>query len=209
MTFKIDGLSYPDVGEDMLKHKTLGPILRSVMRVDMCQENYLFLDAVAKREKLSSLYNGFISTNAKYCINLGANTRKSMVDAGEMGNFYDKKIWKKGIASAVGEINSLMESNITLDKLMANKAFRAHHNARIWYNRKNFYKQWKKTKEMKKVEKFLGATKDNMKMDDLYDAYAALKYNPKASNKSLKTVASAVGKAPREVKSAFGKVFNF
>jgi len=193
----------------MLKHKTLGPILRSVIRVDMCQENYLFLDAVAKREKLSSLYNAFISTNGRHSINISDSIRRPMVDAGEMGNFYDKKIWKKGIASAVTEINILLRNNITIDKLRANKAFRAHHNARIWYNRKNFYKQWKKTKEMKKVEKFLGATKDNMKMEDLYDAYAALKYNPKASNKTLKTVANAIGKAPREVKSAFGKVFSF
>ena len=96
MTFKIGGLSYPDVGTNMLKDKTLGPILRSVMRVNMQQENYMFLDAVAKGESYSNLYNGFIDgKKAKRMINIGSATRRPMDQAGAMGNFYDKKLWKK------------------------------------------------------------------------------------------------------------------
>lgn len=209
MTFKIGGLSYPDVGTNMLKDKTLGPILRSVMRVNMQQENYMFLDAVAKGESYSNLYNGFIDgKKAKRMINIGSATRRPMDQAGAMGNFYDKKLWKKGIEQAVADIETLVQNNITEKELMANKAFRAHHHGRIWYNRKNFYKQWKKQKEMKKVEKFLGATDKVMKTKDLYDAYAALKYNPKASKKPLQAVATAIGKTPAEVKSAFNKLCN-
>ena len=210
MAFKVDGLSYPDVGSEMLKNKKLGPILRAVLRSNMQQENYLFLDAVAKREGYSNLYKGFIDgAKAKNMINISNKVRSPMDEAGRMGNFYDKKIWKKGIDSAVGEINNLVSSNVGEKELMQNKAFRAHHYGRMWYNRANFYKKWKKTKEMKKVEKFLGVTGDTMTQNALAEAYAALKYNPKASKKALDAVATASGNKPRDVKSQITKVFKF
>jgi len=132
MTFKIDGLSYPDVGSEMLKHKKLGPILRAVMRANMQQDSYLFLDAVAKRENYSNLYKGFIDgAKAKNMINISNKVRSPMDEAGRMGNFYDKKLWKKGIEAALSEINDLVGGNIGEKELMLNKAFRAHHYGRM------------------------------------------------------------------------------
>ncbi len=206
MTFKIDGLTYPNVGSDMLAHKTLGPILRSVMRAHSHQENYMFLDAVAKGEKPSNLFKGFIDQKkAKYMINLSSSVRKPMQDAGDMGNFYDKKLWKTGIKAAAAEINGLVDSNVSPKVLMENTAFRAHHHARMWKNRANLYKKWKKMQEMKKVFKFLGDTQDAEFYSQVSEAYAALKYKPKASKRPLDKIASAAGKPVREVRGAFKK----
>lgn len=207
MTFKIDGLTYPDIGDDMLRHKTYGPILRSVMRADMQQENYLFLDAVAKGEKYSALFHGFIDAKkAKNMINIASAVRDPMQTAGDMGNFYDKKIWKKGITAARSEINRLVNANITSEILLANTAFRAHHNARMWKNRVNVFKSSKTKSEMKKVKKFLGDTQEPIPMEALNEAYAALKYKPKEVKKAIQGVAKASGKNPREVRSVFKKV---
>lgn len=209
MTFKIDGLTYPDVGSDMLAHKTLGPILRSVMKAHAHKENYLFLDAVAKGEKPSNLFKGFIDQKkAKYGINISGSLRQPMQDAGDMGNFYDKKLWKDGIKAAVAEVNRLVALNITEQKLLENKAFRAHHQARMWKNRANLYKKWRKMQEMKKVRKFLGDTNDAEFHSQIAEAYAALKYKPKASKQPLAKIASAAGKPVREVRSAFRKFCN-
>lgn len=206
MTIKIDGLSYPKVGREWLKHKTLGPILRAVLRAQMRQDSSLFLDAVLKGENYSNLYKGFIDgTKAKYMVNISSAVRAPMDQAGKMGNFYDKKIWKKGIAAAVSEIENLMQANVAEKELKANKAFRAHHYGRMWYNRANFYKKWQKGKEMTKIKKFLGDTDGMVPLGQLNELYAALKYNPKASKKSLDAVATASGKTPREVKSIFAK----
>lgn len=209
MTIKIEGLTYPEIGTAWLKHKTLGPILRSVLRAQLQQENYMFLDAVAKRQSYKDLFHGFISTKAKYSINISGASRKKMEAAGNMGNFYDKKLWKDAIDGAVSDIDGLLQSNITDKILLGNKAFRAHHFGRMWYNRANFYKKWKKTKEMKKVEKFLGVAGDSMPLTAVTEAYAALKYKPKASKKAIEAVATASGKKPNEVKSIFKKVFKF
>lgn len=208
MALEIDGLKYPDPGADMLKHKKLGPILRSVMRTQMSQENYLFLDAVAKGESYSSLYKGFIdSAKAKHMINIPSSIRAPMEEAGKMGNFYDKKLWKDGIKSAVGSINSFVNINFTETQLMANKAFRTYHYNRMWYNRANLYKKWKLDQRMKKVKKFLGETQDPIPMEALNEAYAALKFNPKKSKEAIAKVATASGKSPRDVQSTFKKIF--
>ncbi len=209
MTFKIEGHTYPNVGTPMLKHKKLGPILRAIMRSKMQQENYLFLDAVPKFGKhYSKMYWMFIDEEkAKHPINIGGPIRNPMRDAAAIGNFYDKKLWKKGIEDAVGEIEALVQANYTPTVLMENKAFRAYHNSKMWYNRASLYRKWKTSKEMKKVRKFLDVSEDIVSMEQLGEAYAALQYNPKESKGALATIANATGKKARDVKSAFAKAF--
>ncbi len=202
----IDGLTYPSMGLGWVKHKQLGPILQAITKKKLNEENYLFLAAMIKKAKYNTVYHGFISAKAKHMINISSKVRDPMVQAAELGNFYDKKLWKDGLDAAQAEIVRVLQGNISEKDLKDVKAFRVYHHGKQWQNRLSLYRKWKTSKEVKKVQKFLQDT-DGKMLNDVLEAYAAIKYNPKQAKKSIDRVAQASGKKSKDVKSFFSRVF--
>lgn len=206
--WKYDGLTYPDIGAEMLKHKRLGPILRAHMKGALMYENYLFLDALAAGVEINPLYRNFIATDARYRINVSGDIINPMIDAAKMGDF-SSPIWDKSLRAAKFSVNYLIEVNVPPVALLKNTAFMAYHKSRKWKNKGSLIKKYKLSQETKKVAKILDMelTEDNYQT--IAKAAVALQYEPKSDLKEITAIAnsSKKKKSASSVKSAIMKAF--
>ncbi|WP_299611500.1 hypothetical protein [uncultured Tateyamaria sp.] len=206
--WKYDGLTYPDVGVEMLKHKKLGPILRAHMKAQLMAENYLFIDAMGANMKTKTIYDRFIDSSSAEAVNISHTMREPMIRAAEIGDF-SSPIWVKSLKPVYREVNKLIATNIFPSTLVKNKAFRAYHNSRKWKNKANLINKYKLRKETKKVAKILDMelTADNFEI--IAEAAAALEYEPKSALKPITLIANSSKKkqSANSVKAAIRKSF--
>ena len=188
--WKYDGQTYPDTGEDMLKHKVLGKILRAELKAKRFEENYLFLDALRAGTKLSVIYATFLASGSSQEINISAATMNPMRDAAKMGDF-SSPIWIKQLKKARSEISQLINVNFTPNDMMKSKAFTAYHKSLKWQNKASLIKKYKLSKEAKKVAEFLNLDTSDKTMEAIAEAAAALHYQPTGAQKPITYLTTA------------------
>ena len=206
--WKYDGLTYPDIGEEMLKHKTLGKILRAELKASMFEENYLFLDALRNGTRLHDIYDTYLASGSPQEINISSATMGPMRAAAEMGDF-SSPIWIKKLKTARSEINLLIKANLEPRDLTKNTAFKAYHKSRKWQNKGSLIKKYQLSKEVKKVAEFLNLDTSDKTYEAIAEAAAALHYEPKGAQKPITILVNASDKKlnSNSIKNAILKSF--
>lgn len=206
--WKYDGLTYPEVGMDMLKHKTLGNILRMELKLRQASENYLFLDALGKVET-KKLYGLFIDPDAKTSVNISGAMRKPMVLAAELGDF-SSPIWTKSLKIVKAEVLRMLSGNVSNEELLKNRNFMAYHKSRKWQNKGSLIRQYKLSKETKITAHMLKLDLTDATYEAIGEAALALQYEPKAALKPITILVKSSKKKHNaaSIKSAIQKNFS-
>ena len=195
-----DGLKYPNIGPEMLKHKTLGPILRAELKLKGMDELYLFLDAIVARKPVKAIYTEFIDDTGRHPLNISFSMRDQMKPAADMGDF-SSPAWANYLKDVLKEVMKLLKGNYTTSELLKNKAFMAYHKSRKWQNKGSLIRLYKKRKETKKVADFLKIDDKDLTFDLICEAAAALQYEPKSALKPIKDIAKKTKKKPSEIEA--------
>ena len=70
---KIDGITYPEGVQAMLKDRVIGPMFRSYLDRKLCGEIYVYIDETSKKRDPRSQYKKFFAPGAKHGINISGS----------------------------------------------------------------------------------------------------------------------------------------
>ena len=191
---KIDNITYPEGGIDILNDSTLGKMFRNFLKKKMADENYLFLEA-SKKINPKKHYPIFFDDDGKYSINVGASIKLKAKELAEAKN-WKPAAWKDDVyGQARTRVSLLLQQNFQLEFYKKWPEFRAHH-ARL----------------LRKKIKIPSKLKQELAMEDeslLADTVVLFMSDKQAGKKAAKALASKkkTPRTPAQVAKAIGKFF--
>lgn len=191
---KIDNITYPDGGLDLLADSTLGKMYRAYLKQKRVREIYLFLD-VSKKITPKKHYPIFFDDDGKYSINVDTSIKVKARELAEANN-WKPAAWKDDVYDqARTSLNVLLQLNFQREFYKEWPPFRAHH-ARLLR---------KKIKIPSKLKQELAMEDDSL----LADTVVLFMSDKKAGKKAAKALASKkkTPRSPTEVAKAIGKFF--
>lgn len=191
---KIDNITYPEGGLDLLADSTLGKMYRAFLKTKRVEEIYLFLD-VSKKIDPKKHYPIFFDDDGKHSINVDASIKLKAKALAEANN-WKPAAWKEDVyGQARTSLNLLLQLNFQLEFYKKWPAFRAHH-ARL----------------LRKKIKIPSKLKQELAMEDeslLADTVVLFMSDKQAGKKAAKALASKkkTPRTPAQVAKAIGKFF--